>query len=434
MFNDNIPKLRKKIGVLRLSDIIILFLCIIMLNTYTVLLHYNILFRSIIAGILILYILKKGISIDNTEQKLWLIFLGYIIINNIFSLNGQESVRLIESLMIYSLFIYIGFSDNFYKRLLHIWNILIFLCVLTMFFSAIFKNSLSGFVNSIMIEATRDVVTKEMAAGIYSGIFGEKMNAAYAASIGFVFAYSCYLKKTQVKFLLLSFYYIVAIFFTGKRISILMLLFMIISSIYVNNKDKHYLHKSKKYILSAIILFFIVLIAFPEVRSSVGKIIGLFQNDGSTDITSSRATLLWPVGISMFMKNPLFGSGLCTYNKNMRLYYKDSGSILANWSTNAHNIYLQTLAELGIIGACILYGCFIYNLTHTVRLYRKVKDVDDKQLCIISLGIQVVFLLVGITENTFYTPAQLATYLIAIGIEVAMNKKYKYKGERIFNL
>ncbi|MGN8786409.1 O-antigen ligase family protein, partial [Blautia sp. HCP3S3_D9] len=370
--------------------------------------------------------------INTIEQKLWLVFLGYVLINYLVCSNKQDAGGLVQSLAVYSIFVFIGFSDDFYKRLLSTWNILNFLCVLTVFLSAVFKNFMLGFFDNIMIGVAQDTVIKEMAAGVYSGIFGEKLNAAYAASLGFVFTYSRYLKKPKFKLLILSFYYVVAIFFTGKRISILMLIFMICSSVYINNKDKHYLHKSKKYILSAILLFVVVIIALPEVRASMGKIIGLFQNDGSTDITSSRSTLLWPVGISMFMRNPLLGSGLCSYNRNMRYYYRDSSSVLANWSTNAHNIYLQTLAELGLVGACILYSCFIYNMIHTVKLYRKIEDIDDKQLCLISLGIQMVFLLVGITENTFYTAAQLATYLIAIGIQVAMNRKYS--GERKLNL
>jgi O-antigen ligase len=83
----------------------------------------------------------------------------------------------------------------------------------------------------------------------------------------------------------------------------------------------------------------------------------------SAAVTEPRS-LYYHVAWREFLAHPLLGSGAGTFGQ----YWLRSGDIGA-WggALDAHSVYLETLAELGPIGLCLLLGFLLYPLRRTLE-------------------------------------------------------------------
>lgn len=425
-------KIKINLKKLRISSIIILPLCLFMINSLTIIMRYSVLYKYLfIFGILafVLFVSRK-LNFKTIEQKIWFSFLVYVTVSA-FVFGNKESMTMLFSLWCFSLLLIVDLDTDFYKRLIKAFNVFIFVFVLSMYLNALIPNLMTGPLNFLLLDATKGTIAKEAAANVYSGFFAEKLAAAYGSCIGFVFAYSQYIRRFKVKYLILSLFYIAAIFLSGKRIATVIPIVVMIVSVIISLKDRALFRRVRKYLLGVCVLLIIGILVVPQIREIFGKVFAVFFSDTSEDLTSSRASLLWPIAQLMFIANPIFGHGLNTYNSFVRDMFSSSDSVLSEWGTNGHNIYLQLTAETGIIGAVIIFSLFLCLLIRSFKLYKRIKEPDDKQLCLISIGMQCVFLLVGITENSFYVTGELLTYLTAFGIFIALKRKYSVKKTRL---
>jgi hypothetical protein len=80
---------------------------------------------------------------------------------------------------------------------------------------------------------------------------------------------------------------------------------------------------------------------------------------GATEPRSSYYHVAW----HEYVTHPLLGSGAGTFGR----YWLQSGRF-AQWggALDAHSLYLETLAELGPIGLCLVLGLFLYPLRRVV--------------------------------------------------------------------
>jgi hypothetical protein len=89
-----------------------------------------------------------------------------------------------------------------------------------------------------------------------------------------------------------------------------------------------------------------------------------------------------------------------------------------------HNIYIQLLAELGILGYWVVVFWFIGNLIDSIKNYLSNKNVYN----ILSLFFQLLFLLYGLTGNPFYSSSFLWLYLL--GIFLSEGRSVRKNAER----
>ncbi len=84
---------------------------------------------------------------------------------------------------------------------------------------------------------------------------------------------------------------------------------------------------------------------------------GIGVGNTPTDVSSGRFTF-WPVAIKIFLEHPIIGAGFDAFGAAFTKFDTGNGSLLVE---QAHNDYLQTLADSGLAGfACI--AAFIYLL------------------------------------------------------------------------
>lgn len=84
-----------------------------------------------------------------------------------------------------------------------------------------------------------------------------------------------------------------------------------------------------------------------------GRFAELSQQSQTREYSFDRL-VFWQIHWSIFLDHPWFGSGFSQYDTVLLDAYYRSGFALLERKYNAHNIYLQTLAELGLLGMLAL--------------------------------------------------------------------------------
>ena len=119
---------------------------------------------------------------------------------------------------------------------------------------------------------------------------------------------------------------------------------------------------------------------------------------------------MWAIAIDYFKQNPIIGLG----------WGRFSAVNLHEWK--AHNIYLQLLAETGILGFVVFAFFFISTLINGwqylkwIRINGKTMDGNEELHMMFSIAMQIFFLLYGITGNPLYDKETYVPYYMACAI------------------
>lgn len=219
-------------------------------------------------------------------------------------------------------------------------------------------------------------LTKNMEVIRYSGLFSGQ-NA-----LGLVLSFSIPLNwfliyqfpQKRLSLLFISFLMIFALILTGSRSASLS---VFISSIFIFSHYKF----TRKIILFFVSLFIFSLILLPKLYTLIYAILRLQSGVSYRDI-------LWKSAIRMMNDFPIFGIGPASIKYYMLKY---SGLAPNTWlggmihfsRGDAHNLFLTSGAELGVIGMLIAFSIFILYLL----AYLKSKNTDQKTLLIVCGGI-----------------------------------------------
>lgn len=241
-------------------------------------------------------------------------------------------------------------------------------------------------------------------AGGYAGITSQtSVNAFYITIfIGIIFSRIMFkkeYKKTNMIFLCIA---IIALFLTGKRG---MLIFSMLSMILI---FMYILYKDNKNILKYILIFGIIgtigtitVINVPEAKVIFEKMQLLEENE---EILNGRDEL-WIQSLEIFKKHPIMGIGM--------------GSVKNLIGDYSHNVYIQMLAETGIIGFSIYVIAIIFSLYVAIKKANKIlkaNNLEKKVNILISIFIQCIFIMYGFTGNPLYGQYFIIPYIISIAM------------------
>lgn len=177
---------------------------------------------------------------------------------------------------------------------------------------------------------------------------------AYFA-FGVIFALNRVISDKKILFKLFGaielFLYVCVVFLTGSRGGLISILSAIGIYIITFSKDK------KKYIAAKIICFVFVFIAINVILDNLPKELRVrFSFDNVADSGGSGRIELWANAIDMFKNanifTEFFGYGTNTVAYNMAILKYSRVNVV-------HNIFLETLVELGIVGL-IIYSVAIF--------------------------------------------------------------------------
>ncbi|MDU6983198.1 MAG: O-antigen ligase family protein [Terrisporobacter othiniensis] len=223
---------------------------------------------------------------------------------------------------------------------------------------------------------------------------------------------------------------VIALFISGKRsLSIFTFgAYFVISFLY---KGKS---KLVKFSVMNIILVSMLSLAFcfiPQVRTLIDRFIYY-----AGDTTYNGRTYYWDVAIDIWNNNKLLGIGMGNYSLYFDKFYHRTGNLEAY---DAHNIYIQLLAETGLIGTCLIVLLLIISILRTykvIKLIRVTKNKKEIQLMYYSLYIQLWFVVYGLSGNPIYGASEFFIYIFGVSILLCVCKKIDCKVNKLklFNI
>lgn len=251
----------------------------------------------------------------------------------------------------------------------------------------------------------------------YPGLTGHySTNGTYSA-IGFGAVISiifCKISenKKSVKHLIICLLILGALLLIGKRAH---LVFSIAAAfcVYWLNSDKDKVNRFVKLlgtILIAAVIFVIMVNQIPALSNTFNRFL---ENDVFGDYLMSRG-FFYAEAFSQFKQHILLGCG-----------WKQMMNILAH---DVHNIYIQLLAETGLIGFSFYGALFACGLIMAVKLVRnvssnRVEGIIDKELIFFAAYYMFFFFLYGFTGNPLYDEQPFYLLMISYGILMHYSKK-----------
>jgi len=122
----------------------------------------------------------------------------------------------------------------------------------------------------------------------------------------------------------------------------------------------------------------------------------------------------WAAALEMFTSSPLVGKGFYSYSELSSLFFPDR-------IPHAHNSYMQTLAELGLIGAGALGWLMVSIVWYLHRSRRYFKPQEPGRLWWEFVVGSLLFLaFTMLFSNTFWSPSYVAFRMIGLGILVSL--------------
>lgn len=231
-------------------------------------------------------------------------------------------------------------------------------------------------------------------------------------------------KKTLIK-AILAVLVTIALLLTTKRAHLLFAILAILF-VYICGTKRGFSRWMKLLviILIGVVAFLLLAQAIPEISDVIDR----FLNPERGDITNGRMpmfTLAW----NMFLDKPLLGWGWSSYRYQYLLFFRRT---TPPFMQDAHNVYLQTLAEGGIVLFILFMLVVAFTLVRTWKQFKSSREInaENNNLSVylaISLGIQIFFLLYCITGNPLYDLQCQIPYALACAISYAVMYKEHQK-------
>lgn len=380
---------------------------------FIVLTFVALIFSQIISG-------KLYMNIRNILTILCMTFFVYIAISLIYTYDFQSTLNFVIIFFIMLGILLINVKKiEFYNQLLEILlNVSTFIA-LTILISSIYNDFIPEFLNFLMPrrEESLYVFYAEMKQGIFSGIAFERAYAAFSLNIGLGILISRFItlkKLTKIDIIKLIIV-LLALFCTGKRTLFLIpiIAFVLISAL---NNNKEMIINIFKMIPIIAILAVCVYMFLPG-ASKVFERFSADEDRESVDTMQIRNERYWNYAILMVKEKPFFGYGIATYKSFLQQYRSDD-------VYNAHNIYIQSLGELGIFGFIILISIYIVSIIINIKnIHYYQNDNNELYLANYAMFIQILFLVYGLTGNTLYYYSQLFSYIIGLSINLFIYNK-----------
>lgn len=418
----NIKMLNKKDKVTFGYILVILLVLLIIFCNATIIYNYLLQLYTILILLLVALNLNKRTYINNSVSIPWILLYIYIIITIPNSDYIYQTVIALYFNLICVFFIISNKkNDSFYKTATN----LIFMTTCALNFITLISLKVDNFIPTkfyfLFTPERLSVIDNELKRFSYSGIAGEVSFNAFAMCIGIGFVFSRMISNHKIRILdmILFFLFYVSIMVTQKRalliapICVCLIIFLIV-------KDK--LKYRKFFLLSLMIILGVLIIINFMPKATI--VFDRFDMTSSNSINLSGRDKLWRYALEMFKQNPLLGMGLGSYNEycNFNKYFVGQ--------RNAHNIYYQLLAEIGILGLTLFIYAVCKTIKVTINLIRKNDIINNKSdlfILVYSLFVQLIFILYGLSGNTFFNYFQLLAYFFFVSISVYINNKYSRK-------
>ena len=351
-------------------------------------------------------------------------FIILCILGILSSMNRVETIKYsFVYLCMFPMFIFM-YTKDFFCYVRKGLQIVTFLVAISIILNSLLPNLFLTTLNFLIRPGMQPWLYEEIKNHFYSGIAGEKGEAAMLMVVGVSLTLSKFVGKNRVtkKDFILLLVYLLALILPAKRtlfaIGIVLCVFYML----------FFTERKKRIIVIAMgLLLLLMIIIFAEDIPGLSNILVRFtENSGDTSLNGR--SYLWERAIQMIKAKPVTGFGYGSYNTFASIYGVRTSST-GDWAFHAHNIYLQVLAETGLIGGFALFSSMLFSLFRLSVLYRRrtLLTETQRELMAFALLMQMCFLVYGITGNILYGTNQMCLFLFTFGIVVSLEREYRSK-------
>jgi putative inorganic carbon (hco3(-)) transporter len=140
----------------------------------------------------------------------------------------------------------------------------------------------------------------------------------------------------------------------------------------------------------------------------------LFQRLAEIDDSTAVSRLaIWGAAFSAFARAPVLGMGF----GNLRMTLGGLLGLPESWAGDAHNLYLELLAETGIVGLFLFLFLIVVVLRRALRQYRSSQGEWSKTIAVAVFAAIVGVLVHGMVDYLFHTTPQVtALFFCLLGL------------------
>jgi O-antigen ligase len=204
---------------------------------------------------------------------------------------------------------------------------------------------------------------------------------------------------------LLNFLFVIIILHTGERTSFFI---FILNFLLINLFSKNYFLRKIIFLIIVVVTSVVIIATINDVKTryidnTIKQLKESKSNTQGYNIFSTSHENHYKIAYKMFLDSKFFGQGpnsfrnLCNLNK---FHISEEGE---GCTTHPHNIYMQLLAETGLIGFSFLLIAFFYvyyaMISRLIKIVKKKLNFDNKVLFYVPLA---VYLFPFIPTGSFF--------------------------------
>ena len=205
---------------------------------------------------------------------------------------------------------------------------------------------------------------------------------------------------------------VIALLLTSKRAHLLFCVAAAIIVYYLAYPQKRLEKTFKLVITGAVVAFGLAVVS--EYIPQINNVFERFQTAGTDKETVGRF-IMWNYAFGLFKQKPLFGTGWWGFR------YSGITNVRADALTGCHNVYIEILANCGVVGFVIFIIALISAIYITLR---SIKFCIDKELLeykivlLCSAAIQIFCLMYCMTGNVMFDRT-FHFYIVAVILSVS---------------
>lgn len=147
------------------------------------------------------------------------------------------------------------------------------------------------------------------------------------------------------------------------------------------------------------------------------------------DYGSLERVAMWKLALESFAQKPVFGNGFWSFRY---IYAEELFGVFQTDAEfrfmDAHNVYLQVLCEMGIVGAVaylLAVGGVLRSTLKLLKILREHENEDIRFGVVFSLCLQIFYLLYSLSGNCLYDTV-FCFYGLAIALTTSLNYYVKH--------
>lgn len=379
-------------------------------------------------GLILLFLLKTKFNIPNfrIDEKLYLLYGTISIMFMIHYTYLINSLFFGGIILIFTIVKYIiSRSSKLYDllpKILYVFSAIHLAATIIQYFD----KGLVDKINKVILPYSSYLVNySQVSRGKYPGITSQVGMNAFFITVFIGFSYALYKASKFRKYIFLCVMGYWGIILTQKRGLLIcnIIVTIIINIIYNLDKKDRKMKIKRGFIVLLIITVFTIIIIWGVFNNEIINKL-LFEED----ITTGRIDIYINV-LKLIKNNFILGNGIGTVEKVIGI--------------KAHNIYIQVLAEMGIIGLLsyliALIGTLMISINNFIRSKKNNLNKKIKINLIFSIYIQLIFIFYGLTGNPLYDYFILGIYFASLSLNSMIQTKgrelyYEKKQNRCINI